>query len=139
MDAYHWQKKQTLTRQEHKCAITQQKLHGDTNLFDYDHKDGNNQNIHKDNCQAIIVGAHRIKTNNKDKYKAIKKNPQIYNIDIILNCMNTPEFKAELESFNGNKIKINMMEVFTKMYNEIPDQDKKYMNNNQETINEIFT
>lgn len=131
-------KRKTLTSQEHKCKITKQLLHRDTQLYDFDHIDDDNQNI-SDNCQAIVTHVHRIKTNNKDKYKAIEKEPLALILDTIINNMNTPYFKASLSQFKdrGCKTKLkHMKEIIEKVYGRI--ESKGHMNNDQERIDEIF-
>lgn len=75
--------------------------------FDYDHKNGHHSNNSMDNCQALSVISHALKTRKPNLYQSLLKDKGKY-ITELLNCITSSDIFLQL--FQDQKIKFKPME-----------------------------
>lgn len=96
-------KLEVIKKQECRDVDFDFRLIDDVLPLDYDHKNGESSNNATENCQALSVISHALKTRRPQVFEGYRKNPRLY-ISKLLNCITSS--KHFIESYKSGKIKI---------------------------------
>lgn len=96
-------KLEVIKKQECRDVDFDFRLIDDVLPLDYDHKNGESSNNATDNCQALSVISHALKTRRPQVFEGYRKDPSLY-ILRLLNCITSS--KHFIESYKSGKINI---------------------------------
>ena len=96
-------KLEVLKKQECRDVDFDFRLLDDILPLDYDHKNGQSSNNSMDNCQALSVISHALKSRRPEVLERHRKNPVLFIVDL-LNCITSS--KVFIEAYSKNEIQI---------------------------------
>jgi len=96
-------KLEVIKKQECRDVDFDFRLHDDILPLDFDHKNGESSNNSQENCQALSVISHALKTRRPDILEEHRKDPVRY-ITSLLNCITSS--KVFIEAYNKKQIQI---------------------------------